>query len=73
LRLPVFPPTCGRATPLEPTPSRDETAPGAQVGPLWFVFGGTADTAQSKLYPDEQGLITPTRSRSSFARSYGRL
>jgi hypothetical protein len=61
LRLPVVPPTCGPPTPLEPTPAPDETAPGAHVGPLWFVFGGTADTAQSKLYPDEQGLITPTK------------
>ena len=61
LRHPAIPPACGRPTPLEPTPAPDETAPGAHVGPLWFVFGGTADTAQSKLYPDDKGLITPTK------------
>jgi hypothetical protein len=61
VRQPPAPPACGRPTPVEPTPNPDETAPGAHVGLLWFVFGGTADTAQSKLYPDEQGLISPTK------------
>jgi hypothetical protein len=61
LRQPTVPPACGRPTPLEPTPVPDETAPGAHVGPLWFVFGGTADTAQSKIYPDNQGLLSPTK------------
>jgi hypothetical protein len=58
---PVVPPACGRPAPLEPTPASDETAPGAHVGPLWFVFGGTADTAQSKIYPDKQRRISPTK------------
>jgi hypothetical protein len=46
---------------LEPTPNPDETAPGAHVGPLWFVFGGRAETAQSALYPNKQGRISPTK------------
>jgi hypothetical protein len=55
------PPTCGAVTPLELTPASGETAPGAHVGPLWFVFGGTADRAETKLYPNKRGLISPSK------------
>jgi hypothetical protein len=56
-----LPPACDAPTPLTPTPASGETAPGAHVGPLWFVFGGKADRAEAKLYPDKRGLISPSK------------